>query len=241
MANSGIYAPHHYDRFFRLRAPLALWAVAGWALLHFVLLIPQAAEALGVSADLMADWRLAPAYSLVLLVMVAYDYRLPQTGRFMRGLWYRGRSLLLAGLGIGTAGFIILRWPLLTRPDYYQFSDAAIILGINIACLTYVASSRSLGDLFADYPEATDAERTRVAPRRASKPPVSAGEAHYQRALALMNEKRLDDALILFHEALSLDPKHAKAWNDCGKLLLQMGYPEEALQAFGAAQEAISQ
>ena len=133
---------------------------------------------------------------------------------------------------------MILHWPILTRPDHYQFPEAATILGINAMCLVYVAGSRYLRDLFADYPEAADTERVRVAPRRPSTPATSPGEEYYQRALAFAARQSLDEALLCFREAVMRDPKHVQAWNDCGKLLQQMGYPEEAKNVFVAAREA---
>lgn len=231
------YAPHLYDRNFRLRVPMPLWVVASWALLHFVLLIPQTQRSSGVWGELLGDWRLVPPYALVLLVMVSYGFRLPEASSIMRGIWHRGRALLLVGFGLGTVLFAILHWPVLQQPDNFVFAHLWAILGINILALGYVAVSRYLIDLFADYPEVTDGDRPRVAPRTLSKT-ESPGEAYYRQALKLAKEGRQDDALIGFREAVMLDPTHADAWNSCGVLLVQMGYPQEARQAFLAALEA---
>ena len=47
--------------------------------------------------------------------------------------------------------------------------------------------------------------------------------------------KRFADGAFEFRKVLDLDPRHVNAWNNLGGSLLQLGQPEQALEAFRKA------
>ncbi len=60
---------------------------------------------------------------------------------------------------------------------------------------------------------------------------------HYNLALAYSHAGRHRDAVIQYHEAITKDPTHAKAWNNLGRTLDILGLDEQSEIAF---QEALS-
>lgn len=230
-----LYAPHLYDRYFRLRLPLTLWALAAWVALPWAMLLPKLQRFFGAWGEVLGDWPLLLGSLPVFFVLLITGHRMPDAGRFWRTAWRYGRWLLFLGLGLC---ILVLLWgqaEVLQSPADYLFAPAASILAIHAGFMVYLIRSRYLRDLFADFPEAADLERTRAKPL-VSSTLVSPGEAHYQAGLQHLRAKQFDAALISFRNAVSTDPAHTNAWLAAGRLMQQMGYAEAAQQAFAAAQ-----
>jgi len=63
-------------------------------------------------------------------------------------------------------------------------------------------------------------------------------EDSYQQAVASMDAGCAEDAVHQFRRAVSLDPRHARAWNDLGVLMDALENHRDALSCYQAALEA---
>lgn len=64
---------------------------------------------------------------------------------------------------------------------------------------------------------------------------AESAEAHYSRGAALKEQKRFDEALAAFDEAIALKPDYAEAHNGRGIVLVNLNRPAEALSGFRRA------
>lgn len=251
MSVSGLHPPHRYDATFRLKVPFFLWLAMLYGLVQPVFMIPQVRQAVGAWGGMLDDWRLPVAFAPVLLVVVAAGYRVPETGRLMRGVWRRGRELMLAAYGLGAAIFVAIDWSVLSRSDHTLFPHAVAILAIDGAVLGYLLRSRLLRDLFADFPESADREITKIRPAAASgavapgavihaelvagsvvlaatAPPGQTPSQGMLVAAERITANRLAEAEQTYRQILAEWPNFSPAWHELGLLAVSLGKMPEA-------------
>jgi tetratricopeptide (TPR) repeat protein len=251
MSQPQLYAPWHYDRFYRLKVPFLLWLAMLYGLAPAAFLIPQARSAADLWGELLGDWRMVPACLPILLVMVAAGYRVPETGRWMRSAWRYGRQLMLAGYLGSAAVFVVLHRQVLASVDHLLFPVALSILLLDAAAIAYLFGSHLLRDLFADFPEAGDREIARVAPvaaAHAAAPgalihaelvagaaaleaaaPPGQGPAQAMRVAARqILENRLAEGERSYRQLLAEWPNFSPAWHELGLLAVRLDKMPEA-------------
>ena len=85
------------------------------------------------------------------------------------------------------------------------------------------------------YRRVGDAERAKQHYLAAIAEPGFEADAHRQYAALLLEQQKVDDALLLFERAATLAPRDAAAWQGRGFALERLGRFAEAADAYGAA------
>jgi Flp pilus assembly protein TadD len=71
--------------------------------------------------------------------------------------------------------------------------------------------------------------------RRAVETAPTSAVAHSKLGVALVHQRRLDDAERSFAKAIAVDPAYAPAWSNLGNVYRETGRIQEALQAYERA------
>ena len=247
-----IHSPLRYDRFLRLKVPPLLWLVMGYGLRHFVALFPIVRLAGGTGMELLNDWRLMASDVLVVLVLYAAGFRVPETGRLMREVWHRGREVLLLAYGLAMLVLMTTHWDHLSNVIDYRFPPLVALLTIDLAIFAYLFRSKLLRDVFADFPEAADREVKKIQPKTtsAAPDPVSAAlngeivpgsgkignpqldlqnpDQMMALAASRLSSSHPGEAEWIYRRLIELLPDFAPAWHDLGLLAVRFGKLKQA-------------
>ncbi|MES2877931.1 MAG: DUF2919 family protein [Pseudomonadota bacterium] len=247
MSSNTIYSPHRYDKHFRLKTPFLLLLVMLYGLRHVAALwSPGLQFSGGEWVKLLGDWRLVAPDVLVVLVLLAAGHRVANAHRYMRQLWHMGRVLLLVAYGTSALLFMGIHRKLLLSVSDANFVLAAATLVLDAVIIFYLARSRLLQDVFADFPDETDSVVSKVLPPQSGdvKPDslaeqlqteVMAGSsALVMAALAAKNpEQAMDvaaryaanndtgEAEQTYRRLLETWPGFAPAWHELGLLAVR--------------------
>lgn len=224
MSSSRLYPPTHYDSAFRLKVPFFLWVAFVNGLLHLACLLPPAQTAFGKAALLLGDWRLVGPDVVVLVVLIASGFRVPDARPWMRRMWHGGRAWLIAAYVADVALFVFFHWDEFHNPDLWYFEYMFAILAVNVILLGYLLSSSLVRDVFADFPEPGDDHRQRALPVA-----VAARKRQAEELLALVDETASGDAAVMeLRKRLLEQPEDAEAWHALGLAVLPQGRVEQA-------------
>lgn len=262
------HPPHRYDAAFRLKISPLLWIVLIHGLRHALFLAsagtPAALLLDSAWLHLQSTWQLLPSDVLVTVVLLASGHRVPGATPFVRRVWHAGRGVLCAAYGVDFVLFAVLRRDVLSTPSDDAFVTAVAVLAIDVAVLLFLARSRLVRDIFADFPEPASGQGARpaggdaneVARRRPAGPiallpdgPIVAGTAATafvvpddmgatgacDLGVRLHVEGRLADAEVAYRRALALDADLAAAWHGIGMLAVQSDRLDVASNLVGQA------
>jgi Flp pilus assembly protein TadD len=153
---------HRYDAAFRLKLSPLLWATMIHGLRHALFLLAAGTPAaLLFDSDwmhLQSTWMLLPSDALAGVVLLAAGHRVAGAKPAMRRLWHAGRHVLMAAHAVDLLLFGVLRRDVLANPDASGFGAAVLVLVVDAAVLLFLARSRLVRDIFADFPEITDGQ-----------------------------------------------------------------------------------
>lgn len=169
-----LHLPHRYDAAFRLKLSPLLWATMIHGLRHALFLLAAGTPAAllfdGDWMHLQAAWLLLPSDALVAIVLLAAGHRVAGAKPATRRLWHAGRHLLMAAHALDILLFAVLRRDVLADADASGFGAAVFVLVLDAVVLLFLARSRLVRDIFADFPEITDGQGARRSPAGASNP-----------------------------------------------------------------------
>lgn len=150
-----------YDEHLCLKIPITLWLTLVFLTRHLWLLgitfLPTSGEEIKVLRELIQPQYLI-ADLIALPVGIAAIRRRPQAPRWMRGLWRRGRGLLVIA-SLSDLLLLILSLGLNLGPGHplqalsqrlNEATLASLILGISV--LLYLATGALVRDVFRDWP-----------------------------------------------------------------------------------------
>ncbi|HEX5392824.1 MAG TPA: DUF2919 family protein [Rhodocyclaceae bacterium] len=233
MSSTRLYPPTHYDNAFRLKVPFLLWMAFINGLLHLVCLFPPAQTAFGKTAALLGDWRLVGADVIVLCVLIASGFRVPEARPWMRRMWHGGRAWLIGAYVLDLLLFGFFHGAEFGNPDLWYFDHLVVIVAVSLALLFYLLRSQLVRDVFADFPEPGDDSRQRVVPVA-----VAARKREAEKLLVRYPGEADDGELAAqLRSRLIQDSENAGAWHDLGLIALQQGVLEQACEF---VQQAVS-
>lgn len=235
-----LHEPHRYDSAFRLKLSPLLWLCLLYGLRHGAIALigmlpPFWMELLGRWGKLQTAPMLLVTDVLVFAVLLLAGHRVPRTGPRLRACWHRGREMLLFAYGLDLVLFAALARPVLLAPSDHDFLRALTIVLADIAVLGFLLRSRLVRDIFADFPEAEDRERTRVRPqvRPGADPVSSAGaedaETLHRMGLAAWETGRTDEAVTLIRKAIAKAPQNALYQRNVGEMCRRLRRLGEAV------------
>lgn len=105
---------------------------------------------------LLTDWRLCVTDALALIVLFSVGHRVAEARPAMRKIWHAGRHLLLAAYALELLLFSSVHWHELAKTTSYLHNTILIYCIVNSAIIVYLAKSKLVVDVFADFPEQTD-------------------------------------------------------------------------------------
>lgn len=151
------HAARHYDDNLGLRVPPMLWLSMLFLVRHPILIgitfLPTSGDTLEYLRALVEPIRLA-ADLPALVVLIAATRRRPEAGARTRAIWARGRWLL--GASAILDGVLGMHSLLGAGPGQSMIAGQLVVamLVVDLWICLWLASSRLLRDLFADFPPA---------------------------------------------------------------------------------------
>lgn len=152
-----LYADSRYDKDYTLKLSPLLWLILIYCLRHFLVVgfsfIPRLHEAAFLREQIEPLMLLSDIP--VLLLVIAYAIRRPDSAEIVRKIWSNGRAIISASVLLHIAILGITEWALLShlRPD--NVSMLVNFVTVDAAVLLYVWRSKLSRDIFADFPVAT--------------------------------------------------------------------------------------
>jgi len=155
MPRPSLYPAHYYDENLVLRVPALLWLVMIMLVRHFIFVgltfLPSAGDAMTYLRDLVEPIFLISDLVAAPVLFVAMT-RKPGSPPWMRGIWRRGRVLLIAAalvyIVIWIAHFAVeQRW-------HFAALKTALFtsLILDLVVLVIVSSSPLIREVFRDFP-----------------------------------------------------------------------------------------
>jgi hypothetical protein len=150
-----LYDLEEFDRHHCLKPPWVLVVAIAFLSRDFLLPVADAATKLVGSGSLDLSWvyeMRVPYWYVVELPAIALLYawirRTPGGGNAARWIWHSGRWLLLASAVVQLYPFLGL-----LNPDVrLHLTDELVVAAICAAIVLYLATSRRVRDVFADFP-----------------------------------------------------------------------------------------
>lgn len=134
--------------------PSAAWLIFAFGLRHILAdLLPLASRNFYNYSELFASYWYLISDVLVLLVLVAYTHRLPESSKVIRTIWRQGQLILGAAfvLDITLSAFNHLK--ILTNSSSHQFGVLVTTLIIDLVILLYLSISKEMKEAFSSFPE----------------------------------------------------------------------------------------
>ena len=152
MTEPRLYPSYRYDDDFRLKIPLLLWIALIFGMRHVAVHTFKLFQVVGGDwAEVVFDWRFLISDALVLPLIICTGFRVPDAPTLARSLWKHGRTILLVAYVLDILLFLAVYRDELLVSEYHlpTFIGILVIDGLVIA---YLAGSRLVRDVFADFP-----------------------------------------------------------------------------------------
>lgn len=216
------------NRFGCVEPSLMLWLIIFWAAMHPLWLMPVIRQMVGGWSELLADPRYLLGVSLVGMLLYTWFNRISDAGVEFRWIWHRGRWILLAAYTWTLGCLLWINLPILMRTDHRHFQALVVLSAINIGATLYLIGSKSVRDVFADFP--VPLETSAVKTETQKKIQALQRLAQNARLLApIASDPEQQQVEAYWRTEAEKDSSLALPWVELGVLAYQCGKTAQAL------------